>query len=53
MAKEKLYTVKLTAKELWEAMNLISASFEPGPGNEVAESLSQKLSEAHRKVPAR
>lgn len=51
MAKEREYTVKLTAKELWEAINLIDAGFQSGPGNEVATSAANKLHEVWNKVP--
>lgn len=50
MAKEPTTTVTFTKAELWEAINLIGASFIPGPGNEVAEKVSKKLSDAHRRL---
>lgn len=52
MAKKKTYAVMLTLDELWEASNLIGASFIPGPGNEVAESVSDKISAAIKKARA-
>lgn len=44
------YPVLLTKEELWEAINLIGASYVPGPGNEVAERLSAKLSKAYNRA---
>lgn len=48
---EEIVTVKLTRKELYELMNLVSAGFQEGSeGNEVASSASDKLSAAWIKV---
>lgn len=40
--------IELTRDELWELICNFDASFEPGPGNELAEKVSEKLWKAFR-----
>lgn len=51
MKKEREYSVKLTAKELWEVMALVRSSYESGhPDNKLADAAMGKLNAAWDKV---
>jgi hypothetical protein len=50
MSKEPTVTITLTKTELWELINIFEAGFVPGPGNETASKVSNKLHKSYDKV---
>jgi hypothetical protein len=48
--KEPKISITLTKAELWELMSNFDLAFTPGPGNELATKVSDKLHSAYNKV---